>query len=52
MLSVDRNLAGRVEAMFEEDFARSVEVVHNELDSRNALYRIGAAAARLLSPIL
>lgn len=52
LLNVSRRFAGDVQAMFEQDFARSREVRHDEIDARNLLFRTGAAAARLLSPIL
>ena len=52
MLGVNYGLASKVEAMFEEDFARSRLVSHQEIDERNALFKLGAAGARLLSPIL
>ena len=52
MLSVNFDLAKRVEAMFEEDFAGSAEVRHDDIDKRSVPFRIGAAATRLLGPIL
>ena len=52
LLSVDYALAAEVEAMFEDDFARSSLVRHDEIDERNTFFKIGAAGARLLSPIL
>lgn len=52
MLSVNYRLASEVEAMFEQDFGNSREVEHDEIDRRGALFKVGAAAARLLSPIL
>ncbi len=52
MLAVNRALASDVEAMFERDFARSRLVGHDEIDRRNPVFRLGAAGARLLSPIL
>jgi len=52
MLSVNYDLAAEVERMFESDFACSKQVSHGEIDARNALFKLGAAGARLLSPIL
>ena len=52
LLSVNHELAATVQAMFERDFANSREVPYNEIDQHNVLFKIGAAAARLLSPIL
>lgn len=52
LLSVNYQLARKVEAMFETDFAASDEVQHDEIRSRNAFFKLGAAGARLLSPIL
>ena len=52
LLGVNYELAGRVKAMLSEDFARSREVSHEEIGERNALFKLGAAGARLLSPIL
>ena len=52
MLSVNYELATTVEAMLEHDFANSREVPHDEIDRKNALFKLGAAGARLLSPIL
>ena len=52
LLSVNYQLAAEVEAMFERDFACSREVAHDEINSRNAFFKLGAAGARLLSPIL
>ena len=52
LLSVNAELAAQVEAMFHADFECSREVRHDALDERNLLFRIGAAGARLLSPIL
>ena len=52
LLSVNYDLAADVEAMFEDDFARSKVVSHEEIDDKHALFKIGAAGARLLSPIL
>ena len=52
LLSVNPALAKNVEAMFVADFQCSTEVPHDELDRRNVLFKVGAAGARLLSPIL
>ncbi|MDX1481376.1 MAG: cardiolipin synthase [Woeseiaceae bacterium] len=52
LLSVNYDLARRVEAMFEKDFEGSDEVRHDEIEERGVVFRLGAAAARLLSPIL
>lgn len=52
LLAVNRELADETAAMFERDFAASVQVAHDELDRRSFLFRLGAKGARLLSPIL
>lgn len=52
LLSVNFELARKVEAMFERDFANSQPVRHNEIEDRSLLFKAGAAGARLLSPIL
>lgn len=52
MLSVNYALAKKVEAMFESDFIRSKQVSHEEVDDRNVMFKLAAAGARLLSPIL
>ena len=52
LLSVNFELATKVEAMFNADFARSTEVPHDAIKKRSLPFRIGAAGARLLSPIL
>ena len=52
LLSVNYELAADVETMFEEDFACSRQVSHEEIKDKNALFKLGAAGARLLSPIL
>ena len=52
LLSVNHRFAAATEAMFQADFARSVEVDANEVDARNAFFKLGAAGARLLAPIL
>lgn len=52
MLSVNYELASRVEAMFLSDFENSFEVEHDEIERRSLPFRIAAGAARLLSPIL
>ena len=52
LLSVNYDLARQVEQMFETDFACSRQVSHEEIDERNAFFKLGAAGARLLSPIL
>ena len=43
---------GELEAMFEQDFANSRQVSHREIDDRNVFFKLGAAGARLLSPVL
>jgi len=52
LLSVNYELAERVEAMFRKDFEGSELVRHDEIDDKNFLFKVAAAAARLLSPIL
>lgn len=52
LLSVNYDFATRVEEMFERDFANSREVAHDEILRRNPLFKLGAAGARLLSPVL
>lgn len=52
LLSVNYELAARVEAMFRQDFEDADLVPHDDIDRRNALFKLGAAGARLLSPIL
>jgi cardiolipin synthase len=52
LLSLNVGLAQQVEAMFERDFANSSQVAHDAIDRRNLLFRLGAAGARLLSPVL
>lgn len=52
MLSVNYELAKEVEAMFEQDFARSRQVSPGDIDNRSLLFKLAAAGARLLSPIL
>jgi cardiolipin synthase len=52
LLGVDKALAATVQAMFENDFENSHEVDHDEILRRNPLFKLGAAGARLLSPIL
>ena len=52
LLSVNYDLAAEVQAMFERDFACSRLVNHDEINERNTLFKVGAAGARLLSPIL
>ncbi len=52
MLSVNYELAEKVQAMFEADFSRSREVAHDEINQRSTLFKMGTAGARLLSPIL
>ena len=44
--------ARAVEAMFEEDFARSRLMEQGEYDSRNYLFKVATRIARLASPIL
>jgi len=52
LLALDRQFAKEVEAMFEQDFARSVLVPHDDIDRRGLPFKIASAATRLLSPIL
>ena len=52
LLGVNIPLAAQVEAMFQKDFECSTEVRHDSIDERNLLFRVGAAGARLLSPVL
>lgn len=52
LISVNAELAAKVQAMFEEDFSNSRQVSHDEVSRRNPLFKLGAAGARLLSPIL
>ena len=52
LLSVNYELATDVENMFQQDFACSRQVSHEEINDKNALFKLGAAGARLLSPIL
>ena len=52
LLSVNYDLAAEVEAMFERDFTNSRQVSHHEIDDRNVFFKLGAAGARLLSPVL
>jgi cardiolipin synthase len=48
----DRTFAAEVAAMFERDFASSTQVDAHDYYSRPLLFKAGARAARLLSPIL
>jgi len=52
LLSVNYDLAAKVKEMFEVDFTNSRIVAHDEIRKRNPLFKLGAAGARLLSPIL
>jgi len=52
LLGVNYDLAKRVDAMFHRDFENSTEVRHDEIDRRNIFVKLGAAAARLFSPVL
>jgi cardiolipin synthase len=52
LLTISRSLAKETEAMFENDFRASALVQYDEIDRRSVLFRLGAKAARLLSPIL
>ncbi|MDH4107836.1 MAG: cardiolipin synthase [Gammaproteobacteria bacterium] len=52
LLSTDRPFAAEVEAMFEQDFAKSLLVPHDDIDRRSLPFKIASAAARLMSPIL
>jgi cardiolipin synthase len=48
----DAKFARAVEAMFEEDFARSRLMEQGEYESRNYLFKVATRIARLASPIL
>lgn len=52
LLAVNYKLASEVEAMFTRDFACSREVGHDEIDGHGILFKVAAAGARLLSPVL
>lgn len=52
LIGVNYLLAKEMQVMFERDFAASVEVRHDEINDKNLLFKLGAAGARLLSPIL
>jgi len=52
MLALDEVLASETEAMLQSDFANSRQVDHDEIDQKGVFFKTGAAAARLLSPIL
>lgn len=52
LLSVNFDLAKQFEAMFRQDFQDSVEVGHDDVDKRSIPFRVAAASARLLAPIL
>jgi cardiolipin synthase A/B len=52
LLAINRDLADETAAMFERDFQQSILVSPDELSKRNFFFRLGANAARLLSPIL
>jgi len=52
LLALDRRFAQEVEKMFEQDFARSTPVQHDDIDRRSLPFKIASAATRLLSPIL
>jgi len=48
----DRKFAGEIAAMFERDFAESVEVADDDYTSCSVPFKAAAQAARLLAPIL
>ena len=50
MIGVNYRLAKEVQAMFEKDFEASREVAHDEIRHRSALFKLGAAGARLFKP--
>lgn len=52
LLTIDTQFASSVEKMFEQDFARSTQVRHDEIDRKSVPFRAAAAGARLLSPML
>ena len=52
LLGVNYELASRVQEMFDNDFKNAREVSHEEISQRNILFKLGAAGARLLSPVL
>ena len=52
LLSVNERLAAETQAMFERDMKNAREVSHDEIDRRSLPFKMAAAGARLLSPIL
>lgn len=52
MLAINDEFASEVEAMLQADFANSIQVDYDEIDQKGVFFKSGAAAARLLSPIL
>lgn len=52
MLGVNTAFATEIEEMFLADFERSIEVGSNEIDQRSVFFKLGAAGARLLAPVL
>jgi cardiolipin synthase len=52
MVTLDPSFTAAIASMFEQDFASSHEVRHDEIDRKSIPFRVGAAAARLFSPIL
>lgn len=51
-LIVDREFAGEMEAMFEDDFAHSVELDPNTFSEKPIWWRLGVALSRLAAPVL
>lgn len=51
-LIVDRGFASEMEAMFEDDFAHSVELDPNTFRERPIWWRLGVALSRLAAPVL
>ena len=52
LLVVNREIAAAKEALFERDFAATIQARHNENGQRNFRFQLGARGARLLSLIL
>ncbi len=48
----DRRFCGEVEAMLQDDFARSTPLTDESLGNRSFTFRVATRATRLLSPIL
>jgi len=51
-LIVDREFASEMQAMFEDDFAHSVELDPNAFTEKPAWWRLGVALSRLAAPVL